>query len=166
MRKAILLLTFILLPLFACLSPQKTSQGDEPLQAKTGLTEKELVRTSPGEAITVDVIFLNPLTKDENDLVFMVYINTHTVDLAGYDIEQLATFRNSEGLEISDGFTWITRRDSPHHRSGFLKLPLKPGYGPPLITKKTEYITLEIEGIEAPRTFRWGKETLRYMWQD
>lgn len=113
----------------------------------------------------MDVAFINPLQKNKEELVFKVALNTHSVDLSGYKIDQLAAFKNSEGLAVKEGFVWIPESDSSHHRSGYLKLPAKTKGGTPLISENTEYIILEIRGIETDREFRWEKEILQAMKQ-
>lgn len=163
MRQVPLLLIPILLLLVGCVSPQATAPREQASQATTGLSEEDLIRTSTGRAVTLDVAFLSPLQKNENELVFKVYLNTHSVDLSGFNVDRLATFRNSEGLEIEEGFTWVSERDSSHHRSGYLKIPSKTREGASLITGKTDYIILEVKGIEVPRTFKWDRETLEYL---
>jgi hypothetical protein len=119
MWKASLLPLSILQLLIGCVSPQATAPGEQALHDKTGLSEEDLIRTSPGEAVTLDVALLNPLKENERELVFKVYINIRSMDLPGFNIDQLATFRNSEGLEVKEESIWISERDSPHHRSGY-----------------------------------------------
>lgn len=152
MNKTFLLLLVLLL-FTGCVSPQA--------QPKSSVTEEALTRTSAGSAVSVDVIFLNPLQKNKEELVFKVALNTHSVDLSGYKIDQLAAFKNSEGVEIKEGFVWVPESDSQHHRSGYLKIPAKAEDEKPLISEKTDYIILEISGIEAARTFKWEKEVLK-----
>lgn len=127
-----------------------------------GISKEALARTSAGSAVTVDVTFLNPVQKNEEELVFKVALDTHSVDLLGFKIDKLSTLRNSEGIEVKEGFVWTPESESSHHRSGYLKVPAKIN-GTPLISEKTEYIVLEIRGIETNREFKWEKDVLQAM---
>ncbi len=158
-----LMLPLLALLLVGCLSSQPAAPGEQASEAKIGLSEEDLMRSSAGSAVTMDVVFLNPLQKNEDELVFKVYINTHSLDLSSFRIDSLATFRNSGGLEVSEGFAWVSERDSSHHRSGYLKIPSKTRAGTPLITAETDYILLEVKGVEVTRTFKWGREALEYL---
>lgn len=161
MNKA-LLLSAVLLLFSACVS-QPTEQAKEaPVpQPKGGISEEALTRTSAGSAVSVDVTFLSPLQKNKDELVFRVALDTHSVDLLGFKIDKLSALKTSEGIEVKEGFVWVSESESSHHRSGYLKLPAKTLEGRPLISEKTEYIILEISGIEAARVFKWEREALR-----
>lgn len=153
------LLLFVVLLLFsACVSQTEKAPAVQP---KTSVTEEVLTRTSAGSAVSVDVAFLNPIQKNKEELIFKVALNTHSVDLSGFRIDQLAAFRNSEGVEAEEGFIWVSESESSHHRSGYLKIPAKTKDGKPLISEETEYIILEISGIEAKREFKWEKDILQ-----
>lgn len=161
MRHRLLLIPLFLL-LAGCLSPQGAPENP-PSGGEAGLSEEALLRTSAGKAVSVDAAFLNPLQKNDEELVFKIYMNTHSVDLSGFRIESLTTFRSSEGLETKEGFNWVSESDSSHHRSGYLIIPSRKKDGTPLITSGTEYIVLEVQGIEMTRTFRWGREALEQL---
>ncbi|MFN4218948.1 MAG: hypothetical protein ACK4HB_06695 [Candidatus Bipolaricaulia bacterium] len=131
-----------------------------PAQAPT---EAELTRSSQGEGITISVTFMNPLLKPEEtagQFVFKVALDTHTVDLSQFDLTKLAVLRTSEGITVSEGFSWEPESESGHHRKGLLKVAatLK---GAPIITKETKYIELELKEIGTPsRVFRWEGQFL------
>jgi hypothetical protein len=111
---------------------------------------RDTLRLSEGGGVWVQVNLMPPV--NSRTLVFEVSLDTHTVPLEGYNLEEIATFRNSEGAVIREGFTWKPEGESSHHRRGFLYLESAT----PLITSKTKYIVLEFEAIAGvKRSFRW-----------
>ncbi len=132
-----------------------TASLSKPTQA---LTETELTRTSKGAGIDVIVVFLNPLLKPEErqeSLRFKVTLDTHSVDLMGYDLTELVTLRTATGAGVQEGFTWKSESESSHHRGGVLEL-INEQDGKLLFDQNTEYIELEFREIGIPsRIFRW-----------
>lgn len=169
MNKNYLLLLIGALVFTGCVSSQAPEQPKEgtgiPPQASQarGITEEALTRSSAGSAVSVDVTFLNPLQKNKDELIFRVALNTHTVDVLSFKIDKLAALKTSDGIEVNDGFVWVPGDESSHHRSGYLKISAKTKEGTPLISEKTEYIVLEIRGIEANREFKWERDVLKFM---
>lgn len=139
---------------------QPTPSASAPAQAPA---EPELTHTSQAEGITVSVTFMNPLLKPEEtagQLVFKVALDTHTVDLSQFDLTKLAVLRTSEGITVSEGFSWEPESESGHHRKGLLKVADTLN-GAPIITKETKYIELELKEIGTPsRVFRWEGQFL------
>ena len=87
--------------------------------------------------------------------VFNVAMDTHAVDLDGYDLRQLAVLRTDRRQEIQP-----TRWDAPtggHHRSGTLSFPTTLADGTPLIGSNTRSFELVIRNVAGvpERTFRW-----------
>nr|BAL59422.1 hypothetical conserved protein [Candidatus Acetothermum autotrophicum] len=141
-------------------SPVTQPAPSAPTQA---LTEADLTRTSQAEGITVAVTFMNPLLKPEEvngKLVFKVALDTHTVDLSQFDLTKLAVLRTSEGVTVSEGFSWEPESESGHHRKGVLKVADTLN-GAPLITRETKWLELELKEIGMPsRVFRWEGQVL------
>lgn len=163
MNKALVLLLVLLL-FSGCVSKEAPAPQTPAAHARENVSEEEaLARTSAGSAVSVDVTFLNPLQKNKDELIFRVALNTHSVDLLGFKIDKLAAFKNSEGIEVREGFVWIPDSESSHHRLGYLKIPSKTKEGTPLISEKTGYIILEISGIEMKREFKWEKDVLKLL---
>lgn len=137
--------------------------GDaSPVDSGKTLSEGDLIRKSSLGAVDVDVAYLNPLMPEEREnIVFKVYLNTHSVDLSGYRVEELSIFKNSRGVAVSEGFSWVSEKESGHHRSGYLTLPATLPDGSQLISQEDVYIVLEINGIQGNRTFRWDLKELR-----
>ncbi len=141
-------------------SPATQPAPSAPTQAPT---EADLTRTSQAEGITVAVTFMNPLLKPEEmngKLVFKVALDTHTVDLSQFDLTKLAVLRTSEGVTVSEGFSWEPESESGHHRKGVLKVADTLN-GAPLITRETKWLELELKEIGTPsRVFRWEGQVL------
>lgn len=104
--------------------------------------------------MTIDVTWEN--SDDRNgSLTFSVIMNTHSVDLDGYDLGRLATLRNDRGQELKP-----QRWDAPaggHHRSGVLVFPPADGSGNPILapgTKSIELVIRDVAGIKE-RVLRW-----------
>lgn len=90
-----------------------------------------------------------------DQLTFAIVMDTHAVDLDGYDLKQLAVLRTDRGQEIRpDGW------DAPaggHHRSGKLTFPTVVPNGNVVIGPETQAIELvirEVAGVPE-RVFRW-----------
>jgi hypothetical protein len=87
--------------------------------------------------------------------VFRVVMDTHAVDLDGYDLRQLAALRVAGGREVRPS-GW----DAPeggHHREGTLTFPSRLPDGSPTIgpaAGTVELIVRDVAGLPE-RTFRW-----------
>ncbi len=113
--------------------------------------------TEPGN-VEVQALFLNLImdTDDEN-LVFQLAFNTHSVNLADYDIAEEVYLENSKGMQIKKDFTWnVTQKDSAHHIMGFLTVPDRSN-GEPFLSDDTEWIKLVLKRIPTieKREFQW-----------
>ena len=86
--------------------------------------------------------------------VFDIALNTHAVDLDGFDLAQLAVLR-VDGREIQPA-GWNAPKGG-HHRSGTLSFPVTGGDGRPLITANTRSIELVIRDVAGvpERNFVW-----------
>jgi protein-S-isoprenylcysteine O-methyltransferase Ste14 len=86
---------------------------------------------------------------------FTVVVDTHSVDLDGYDLSQLAVLRTDDGREARPS-GW----DAPaggHHRSGTLTFPTTRDDGTPMIgpvTRTLELVIRDVAGVPA-RSFQW-----------
>ena len=87
--------------------------------------------------------------------VFTVVMDTHSVDLDGYDLSQLTVLRTNDGQEARPS-GW----DAPsggHHRSGTLTFPTTRADGTPIIestTRTLELIIRDVAGVPE-RSFQW-----------
>jgi hypothetical protein len=87
--------------------------------------------------------------------VFNITLDTHSVDLDGYSLDQVAVLHAASGEEVRP-----TRLDFPkggHHRKGNVVFPGRDSLGNPLFAAPAGEIELaihDIAGVEE-RTFRW-----------
>lgn len=111
----------------------------------------EGTQTSEGGQVTVTVTWLG----STDPLVFAVILDTHAVDLDGFDLRQLAVLRTPAGVEVPPS-GW----DAPpggHHREGTLTFPTVDANGNPLINAETRSFELAIRDVAGvpERVFRW-----------
>lgn len=78
--------------------------------------------------------------------VFLVAMNTHSVDLSGYDMVKISELR-AAGKTLAP-LRWVSTSDNSHHRAGVLIFPQVDPAQTVELTIKT------IAGVPA-RTFRW-----------
>lgn len=119
--------------------------------ASTTAQASGLTRTNEGGQITVKVTWQG---RDAGS-VFTVQMDTHAVDLDGYDLRQLAVLRTDQGVSIQPS-GWSATVGG-HHRSGTLSFPTTTVSGNPVIGPDTRTITLLIRnvGSVAERVFTW-----------
>lgn len=107
--------------------------------------------------VEVEVTFVSPeylaaggaaarAYEPEKFTVFLVAMNTHSVDLSGYDLVKASELR--VGGKIYQALRWVSTSASSHHRSGALIFPTVDRRQSLELTIKT------IAGIPV-RTFRW-----------
>jgi hypothetical protein len=87
--------------------------------------------------------------------VFDVTMDTHSVDLDGYDLKELAVLRNGRGTEVRPS-GWDAPKGG-HHREGTLIFPEKAPDGSPVIgpdTRGIELIIRDVAGVPE-RKFEW-----------
>lgn len=77
--------------------------------------------------------------------VFTVALDTHAVNLDGYDLGQLATLRADQGVEVAP-IGWEAPTGG-HHRQGTLTFPLTQPDGSPVLTGDTQQIELVIREV-------------------
>lgn len=92
----------------------------------------------------------------ENSLSFTIALNTHSVDLDGYDLSQLALLRTDQGREVLPS-SWDAPKGG-HHRQGTLTFPATTADGRPVVAAGTQYIELVIKGVGgvSERVLRWA----------
>ena len=86
---------------------------------------------------------------------FTVALDTHSVELDGYDLRQLAVLRTDQGREVRPS-GWDAPKGG-HHRSGALTFPAMASDGSPLVGPTTRELTLVIRDVAGvpERVFRW-----------
>jgi hypothetical protein len=87
--------------------------------------------------------------------VFSMEMDTHAVDLDGYDLRQLAVLHIGQGQEMRP--TGWNAPSGGHHRIGTLSFPSATVSGSPVIAPDTHIIKLIIRNVGgiAERTFLW-----------
>jgi hypothetical protein len=88
--------------------------------------------------------------------VFTVVMDTHAVELDGYDLRELAVLRTDDGREVRP-MGWDAPKGG-HHRSGTLTFPTTGEDGTPIIGPTTRTLQLVIRNLAdvAERSFQWA----------
>lgn len=143
-------------------SPSEGSEAapEEEAADPAGLRDRLLIIDGQGE-VEVGVTLENPLQDDEEFLVFKTQLNTHSVEVDGYDFGKLATLTTSDGVSLTDRILWESSGGDSHHFVGYYKVP-RIIEGKKVVTGDTAYLELQITGIDnvENRTFRWEKDVL------
>lgn len=126
--------------------------GGEPGKAGSAPAKPgTATRTSEGGEVTVAVSWKGSRAGP----VFEVAMDTHSVDLDGYDLGKLAVLRNDRGVEVRPG-GWNAPKGG-HHREGTLSFPAKDADGRPVIgpdTRRIELVIRDVAGVPE-RRFGW-----------
>jgi hypothetical protein len=111
----------------------------------------ERTRVVDGGQVTVRVTWDGPAAGP----VFDVVLDTHAVDLDGYDLTRLATLRTDDGREIAPA-SWEAPKGG-HHRSGRLVFPATSPDGTALLSgaRGVELLIRDVAGVPE-RSFRWA----------
>ncbi len=134
--------------------PKQTAGGSVAANPSEGAQQAKTsgsTQTSEGGAVTVEVTWGGRNAGP----VFQVAMDTHSVDLDGYDLAKLAVLRTDNGQEVKPS-SWDAPKGG-HHRSGTLTFPAQASDGSPLIGPNTRTIELVIRGVAGvpERVFRW-----------
>ncbi|MBI4296610.1 MAG: hypothetical protein HY667_05795 [Chloroflexi bacterium] len=113
-----------------------------------------LVQSNEGGAVTIAVKWLG---QRNGSLVFQVSMDTHSVDLDGYDLGKLSVLRDDAGQEYLPIF-WQSAAGG-HHRSGTLTFSV-PGFLEQNAGKSIYMVIRDVAGV-AERDFRWELRSLR-----
>lgn len=118
---------------------------------------RTLSRGHQGGGVRVDVTLLNPdALYNGEDLLFEVAMNTHTVNLDVYRMEDLSFLRDERG-RVFKAKAWESPRGGGHHRFGIVRFPGRDRDGRPIIQKDDRYIEViitEVGGV-GERILRW-----------
>lgn len=115
-----------------------------------GLTKKDLRRVDDHGAVEVTVVYLNPLQQgDDSKLLFDVSMETHSVNLETYKMENIS-FVRFDDRKKKNALGWLKPGGGGHHISGTLQFP-----GP--IPDSAKSLQVVIEGIDgvSQRLFEW-----------
>ncbi len=108
-------------------------------------------QTREGGQVTIAVTWQGPTT----GITFRVAMDTHAVNLDGYDLTQLATLRTDQGVTVQPS-GWDAPKGG-HHREGTLTFPATTlnsaaTLGP--ATRMVELIIRDVAGVPE-RRFTW-----------
>jgi len=105
-------------------------------------------QTVSGGRVTAKVTYLNSASGD--DLRLAVVLDTHSVNLDGYDLKALSVLRDARGKDYLP--LRAENKGSGHHREITLIFPkIAPD------SKRIEIVIKDIAGVKE-RTFRWNLE--------
>jgi hypothetical protein len=114
------------------------------------LKKKDLRRTNDEGPVEMAVLYLNPLRQEAGqELSFEVRMNTHSVGLDAYKMENISFLRIDGGTE-QKALGWFKPGGGGHHRSGVLKFagPIPSG------AQSLQVIIRGIGGVQE-RVFEW-----------
>jgi hypothetical protein len=113
-----------------------------------GTAASHTTRTDSGGGVTVKATFLDFKTRGE--LHFQVVLDTHSVNLDGYDLKSLSSLRDDIGNTYFP--TAVENKGSGHHRqSTVIFSKVAPN------SKRVELLIKGIAGVKE-RLFRWDLE--------
>lgn len=172
MRPAYFLVLAAILGVGVGLLALTLSRGPEPQAAQTPPTTltvsggagvqdiaATLTRRDGGQGgVTISVVYATPeyfnakgeagkVQEYELDkyLVFTIAMDTHSVDLSPYRMEEITFLRDDGGKEYP-AKDWRALSDSSHHRSGVVRFPRIEG-------KTLEVVIKGVAGVE--RVYKW-----------
>jgi hypothetical protein len=103
------------------------------------------VQSVAGGGVTAKVTFLNPKSVDEPR--FQIVLDTHSVNLDGYDFKSLASLRDDAGKAYAS--TGMENKGSGHHRESTVSFAkVSPE------AKRLELVIKDVAGVKE-RIFRW-----------
>ena len=142
------LMALMSLMLVACSTSGQETGSSRP-EAPGQLSSPE--QSNEGGQVTISVTWRGP----ESGPVFVVVMDTHSVDLDSYDLQGLAVLRTGDGKELRPS-GWDAPKGG-HHRKGTLTFPATAVDGSPLIGSATHALKLVIRDIAGvpERVFQW-----------
>jgi hypothetical protein len=114
------------------------------------LKKKDLRRTNDEGPVEIAVLYLNPLRQEAGlELSFEVRMNTHSVKLDTYEMENISFLRVNGGTE-QKALGWVKPGGGGHHRSGVLRFagPIPSG------AQSLQVIIRGLGGVQE-RVFEW-----------
>lgn len=114
-------------------TPAGNMNGMPEATVPQGEAVDQLTRSDQGGgSVNISATFITPeiLKKDPSlpkpkydpakEMVFLIAMNTHSVDLLGYNMAEMTVLLDGGENEIKPIGTWQTVSDGGHHRSGYL----------------------------------------------
>jgi len=111
-----------------------------------GATAAGTAQTVSGGGVTAKVTYLNPGSND--NLLFQVVLDTHSVGLDGYDLKSITVLRDETGKSYPPA--GAENKGGGHHRKITLSFPkVSPE------AKSLEMVIKDVAGVKE-RSFRWN----------
>jgi hypothetical protein len=153
MKQIILRVVIALVAALALASCSATAAVPPASTPDAGTGAGSATQTNEGGEVTVTATWAGQAAGP----VFMVELNTHSVELDAIDLSKLATL-HVDGVSVP-----ATGWDAPigsHHRSGTLTFPTTSANGSPIIGPQTPTVELIIRDVAGvpERTFRWSAD--------
>ena len=119
--------------------------------------KESLTRVDSQGGVWVNLTYLNPQEDmDKKELTFKVGMDTHSVDLDGYDFTEILVLRDDKG-NIYKALGTEGLKGGGHHRGGIVKFPgmNKDGKG---ILQGGKYFEILVKGVAGvpERVLRWN----------
>lgn len=112
---------------------------------ESGAANFTLTQTHSGGGVTIKVTYQNP--KGTEDARFQVVLDTHSVNLDGYDLKTLGLLREETGKTYQP--MKVENKGSGHHREIVIIFPKASPEA-----KNLELVLRDIAGVKE-RSFRW-----------
>jgi hypothetical protein len=111
-------------------------------------TAPALTQSHSGGGVTVKAIYVNPQAADGTR--FQILLDTHSIDLDGYDLKALSSLRDAAGKTYQP--IRVENKGSGHHREvALIFLSLSPE------ANQIELVVKDVAGVKE-RKFRWDRK--------
>ncbi|WP_130806083.1 hypothetical protein [Senegalia massiliensis] len=130
-------------------------------EEESGVDYRDYIRNHSGGSVDVAIVLKNIVEDNDENLMFELMLNTHSVDLENINYENKVNLKTDK-FNINEGFSWQLTGGGGHHLSGELTLSKKYN-GENIIDENTQFVEIEIQdlgGVES-RTFSWKKDDLK-----
>jgi len=131
--------------------------GQPQAAAQSADVPQALTQQDTQGAVSVSATLLTPDSPQaDGKLAIQLKLETHSVDLDQYQLEQLAVLRDAQGREVR-ALALESPSGSGHHREGVLLFPGSDASGTPVLGPGASPLTLilrQIGGVQE-RAFRW-----------
>jgi hypothetical protein len=118
---------------------------------------ESLTKRNSGGGVELSLELLNPeLLLTGEDIVFDVSMNTHSVSLDEYKLDEISYLRNDGGV-LFKAISWESPKGGGHHLFGKLRFPGTDNAGKKIFTDGAGYMEVVITGLSnvKERIFRW-----------
>lgn len=130
----------------------RSDNGEENVSVSATYITTEFIKNDTGQGSIGTSKF--DLKKN---LVFLLSLNTHSVDLSQIKLADVTVIKTGDGKSIKAAGWAPVAEALGHHRSGFILFPSNGKNGEPIISTKTRGLTVVVKDIAGvDRTFNWS----------